>query len=61
MGAVNRAQFRCEAFHDLFMPDSAPNADPRTDPVYACELLDRQDTLQAEAWRLLDTLNLLGR
>jgi hypothetical protein len=60
MGAVNRAHFRCEAIHDLFMPDSSstPNADPRTDHAYARELLERQDALQAEAWRLLDTLNL---
>lgn len=61
MGAVNRAHFRCEASRP-FMPDSsqAPNADPHTNRAYARELLERQDTLQAEAWRILDTLDLAG-
>jgi hypothetical protein len=44
------------------MPDTAPtpepNADPRSDPLYARELLERQDTLQLEAWRTLGALDL---
>jgi hypothetical protein len=60
MGATHRAHFHCEALCDLFMPESTPttNGDPRVNSAYARELLERQDTLQAEGWRTLDALKL---
>jgi hypothetical protein len=39
-------------------PTPEPNADPLSDDPSARELLERQDTLQAEAWRTLDALDL---
>ena len=56
MGAVNRAHFAVK-LHDLFMPESAKRRS-HMDSAFARELLERQDMLQAEAWRTLDALDL---